>query len=266
MMDDSVAVSARPSPPNERLPRDAAMPELFASVAPPARRRGLLWLLNASLVVHVALGLALVIAPLYFSSMMPIETDPLRLMLYNPPPPPPPPLARGSKRPDPARSQPVTPQQQAVLMAPRETVLERPRPVEADRTGLDGDELGVPEGMEGGVEGGVVGGIPGGVLGGVLGGTGDSVVLDYDQPPRLLRQTKPLYSKEAFVKRITGVVHLSITIDATGHVTDARVVRSVPLLDAAAIQCVKQWLFTPAMKNGRAVATIADAPITFNLL
>jgi hypothetical protein len=41
--------------------------------------------------------------------------------------------------------------------------------------------------------------------------------------------------------------------------------QSVPLLDAAAIQTVQQWLFQPAVKHGRPVATIAQAPVTFRI-
>jgi periplasmic protein TonB len=239
--------------------------DLFEAIAPPPKRRGLVWLLNASLVAHVTLGLALIVGPLYFASNSPMEVDTLRVSI-NPPPPPPPPPARSSATAQARSSRAVVPVPQAVLTAPRTIPTPDPRPAQPQLGPDEGTDSGVPEGMEGGMEGGVVGGVPGGVLGGVIGGTGDGPVLDYDQPPRLLRQTKPLYPKEAFVKKITGVVHLSITIDATGHVPEARVVRGLPLLDAAAIECVKQWVFTPAMKNGRPVATIAEAPITFTLL
>ena len=261
-MDDSVPVSDRPSHRRHSQSTQPG-PELFASIAPPPRRRGLVWLVNASLVVHVALGVALVLVPLYFSGGLPIEVDPLRLIIYNPPPPPPPPPARSSARPEAKTSRTVVPVQQAVLTAPREV----PHPSE-QRASLDdeGMDAGLPEGMEGGVEGGVVGGVPGGVLGGVIGGTGDGPVLDYDQAPRLLRGTKPHYPKEAFVKKIEGAVELEIVIDASGRVVDARVVRSIPLLDAAAIECAKEWLFAPATKNGRPVATLAKAPIRFSLL
>ena len=68
--------------------------------------------------------------------------------------------------------------------------------------------------MEVGVEGGVVGGVPGGVIGGVIGGTGDGPVLDYDQPPRPIKITKPQYPQEAFVKKIEGTVTVEILIDA----------------------------------------------------
>jgi protein TonB len=128
-----------------------------------------------------------------------------------------------------------------------------------------GSEFGVLEGMEGGVEGGMVGGVPGGVLGGVLGGTGTGPVLDYDQPPRPIKQTKPTYPQEAFIKKIEGTVVLEILIDSTGRVVRARVIQSVPQLDAAAVQTVYQWVFIPAMKHGRPVPTVALAPVNFRI-
>lgn len=128
-----------------------------------------------------------------------------------------------------------------------------------------GSEFGVPEGMEGGVEGGVVGEVPGGVLGGVIGGTGQGPVLDYDQPPRLLRQTKPRYPQDAFVKKVEGTVLVEFVIDATGRVASVRILRSMPLLDAAAMEAVRQWVFSPAVKHGRPVATVARAPVAFRI-
>ena len=129
----------------------------------------------------------------------------------------------------------------------------------------NGSDIGVPEGMAEGVEGGVVGGVPGGVLGGVIGGTGDGVVMDYDQGPKPIRITQPKYPPEAFVKKIEGTVEVEIVIDSTGHVSQARVLRSIPALDRAALDTVKQWVFSPAIKGGRPVATIANAPVTFRI-
>jgi len=87
----------------------------------------------------------------------------------------------------------------------------------------------------------------------------------YDEPPRLLYQTKPVYPRRAFDRKIVGVVHLSTTIDVDGRVSDVRVIRGVPDLNAAAVECVKQWRFAPARRNGVAVVTIAETPITFQL-
>jgi epoxide hydrolase 4 len=88
---------------------------------------------------------------------------------------------------------------------------------------------------------------------------------DYDQPPRAIRITKPQYPQEAFVKRIEGTVEIEILIDTGGNVARARVVQSIPALDQAALQTVYQWRFTPAVKNGHPVATIARAPVMFRL-
>jgi protein TonB len=128
-----------------------------------------------------------------------------------------------------------------------------------------GSDLGNELGMEGGVDGGVPGGVIGGVVGGVLGGTGTGPVLDYDAPPKAVRITRPQYPQEAFVKKIEGTVVVEILIDSYGRVVRARVMQSVPLLDAAAIQTVQQWLFQPAVKHGRPVPTIAQAPVTFRI-
>jgi protein TonB len=121
--------------------------------------------------------------------------------------------------------------------------------------------------MEEGVEGGVVGGVPGGVIGGVIGGTGTGPVPVYnvDRPPRLLRQVKPTYPPDAFTKKIEGTVVVEILIDDTGRVARARVLQSIPLLDAAALEAVRQWVFAPAIKGGRPVATIALAPVSFRI-
>jgi protein TonB len=128
-----------------------------------------------------------------------------------------------------------------------------------------GDETGVPEGMPGGVVGGTVGGTLGGVLGGVLGGTGDVPVTNVDQEAKLLRKVPPVYPQEAFIKKIEGIVILEIHIDSTGRVVRTRVLQSTPSLDQAAIACVMQWLFSPAMKGGRPVMSMAHAPVTFRI-
>jgi protein TonB len=125
--------------------------------------------------------------------------------------------------------------------------------------------MGHELGMEDGVDGGVVGGVRGGVPGGVPGGSGSGAVLDYDSPPQLVRQTKPSYPQEAFVKKVEGEVELEILIDPFGRVVGTRVLRSIPLLDAAAVACVREWTFRPAVRRGVPVATLARAPIGFTL-
>ncbi|HSB60772.1 MAG TPA: TonB family protein [Vicinamibacteria bacterium] len=234
---------------------------------------------EVSLAVHTVTLAALIFVPIFWPSPPPEQPDMIRALLYDPPPPPPPPLPMGSglvPRTEPAK--PVTPDPEVKVEAPKfQAPIEVPQPVEKPLTpeekapaeeqfGSDrGSEFGLADGMEGGVEGGQVGGVPGGVLGGVVGGTGTGPVMDYDQPPRLIKQSRPLYPQEAFIKKIEGTVVLEILIDATGRVIRARVIQSVPLLDAAAVKSVSDWVFTPATKHGRPVATLAHVPVSFRI-
>jgi TonB family protein len=51
----------------------------------------------------------------------------------------------------------------------------------------------------------------------------------------------PAYPAEARDKKITGVVILEASMGADGRVLDARVLRSIPGLDDAAVEAVRQW-------------------------
>ncbi len=235
---------------------------------------------QTSFAVHTIIVLLIVFVPIFTPPELPDQHDPIAVLLYDPPPPPPPPLPKGSAmqdepvEPEPPKPVVETPAEEPEFTAPiePETPVEvaELRPEDAvspdDQFGSEfGSDFGVPEGMEVGVEGGVVGGIPGGVLGGVLGGTGTGPVMDWDREPRIIKKTQPTYPQEAFVKKIEGVVLIEILIDSTGRVVRARVIQSVPLLDAAALQTVYQWLFEPAMKDGVPVPTIAHAPVHFRI-
>ena len=259
-----------------RAPRAYAdSDELFATAlvvsAPSKRNRS--YSLPASMAGHVVAIAMLVLIPMLWPENSPEHPDYIRALIYNPPPPPPPPLPKGSglvEKITPAK--PVTPEPDpekltAEIEKPVEEPLKpEPREDAAEQAGSEtGSDFGVAEGMEEGQEGGVVGGVPGGVLGGVVGGTGDGPVDDYDQAPRVIKITRPQYPQEAFVKKIEGTVELQILIDKNGHVVDAKVLKSIPLLDKAAIETVKQWVFQPAIKGGRPVATLAMAPVTFRI-
>jgi len=250
--------------------------ELFSQlvVSNPAPRKG--WFgMRESMVVH-GVGISLlVLVPILWPQESPDHPDYIRALIYNPPPPPPPPLPLGSariekvQRAEPTTPDPTTrkPEFTQPVEQPKEQELqpEAKLPQDEQFGSESGSEFGVPEGMEEGVEGGVVGGVPGGVLGGVIGGTGDGPVMDYDQPPKPIKITRPLYPQEAFIKKIEGEVVVEILIDSTGRVVRARVLHSIPALDAAAIACVKEWQFTPAIKHGRPVSTIANAPVRFRI-
>jgi len=259
-----VPPSARPDPPG------GLFDHLPVSAPEPLKRS---FAFKSSVVGHTLIIAGLVLIPIFWMAPPPEHPDYVRALLYNPPPPPPAPLPKGSaliQKPEPAR--PTTPEThprkpELEVQIPQEKPLEPEAKVpESEQAGSPtGSDAGLADGMEGGVDGGQVGGVPGGVLGGVVGGTGDGPVMDYDQPPRPIKITRPQYPQEAFVKKIEGMVKVQILIDANGRVVNARVIQSIPLLDAAALQTVYQWVFSPAMKNGRPVATLAEAPVTFRI-
>ncbi len=58
---------------------------------------------------------------------------------------------------------------------------------------------------------------------------------------------------------------LEAVLDPSGHVTQLRVVKSVPLLDQAAIDAVRQWRYTPSAYGGHPVSVLMTITIRFTL-
>jgi TonB family protein len=94
--------------------------------------------------------------------------------------------------------------------------------------------------------------------------TGEDAVA-YDEAPRLLRQTRPIFPYEVRQRGIQGIVMVEFIIDERGRVAYAEVRESIPGLDEAAVACVKEWSFAPAKKAGKPVASGARAPMTFRI-
>lgn len=83
--------------------------------------------------------------------------------------------------------------------------------------------------------------------------------------PTKVRDVRPLYPFEAQSARISGVVILEATIDTDGRVYNARVLRSIPMLDQAAVDAVRQWEFTPTLLEGVPVPVIMTVTVNFQL-
>jgi TonB family protein len=85
------------------------------------------------------------------------------------------------------------------------------------------------------------------------------------QVPTKTKDVRPVYPPIAQAARVQGAVIVEAVIGVDGSVTDARVLRSIPLLDEAALDAVKQWEFTPTLLNGRPVAVIMTVTVNFSL-
>jgi len=84
--------------------------------------------------------------------------------------------------------------------------------------------------------------------------------------PIMVTGYTPEYTPIARRARIQGVVILEAAIDKLGNVTDARVLKPLPMgLDQAAIDAVMQWKFTPATLRGQPVAVYYNLTVSFRL-
>jgi TonB family protein len=163
-----------------------------------------------------------------------------------------------------------------------------------------GAEGGIAGGVVGGVAGGVQGGVAGGVVGGVPGGTGRGAgtgvgagvaALDAEREvararqaagagavgeapvrvgsgiasPKKTKDVRPVYPEVAVAAKVQGVVIAEILIRPDGTVQDAKILRSIPLLDQAALDAVMQWEFAPTLINGEAVPIIMTVTVNFTL-
>jgi protein TonB len=75
----------------------------------------------------------------------------------------------------------------------------------------------------------------------------------------------PVYPVIARSAHVQGVVILEAVLDASGRADQVRVLRSIPLLDQAAIDAVRQWRYTPTLLNGRPVPVIITVTVNFTL-
>jgi TonB family protein len=133
-------------------------------------------------------------------------------------------------------------------------------------------EGGVEAGVEGGVMGGVQGGVEGGVKGGVVSAQesktseGDAVRAVGDvKPPKLIKQIPPVYPEAARKAGIEGIVILEATTDTHGRVASVKVLRSIPALDQAAMEAVKQWVYEPMIIGGKPMPVVFTVTVRFSL-
>jgi periplasmic protein TonB len=81
--------------------------------------------------------------------------------------------------------------------------------------------------------------------------------------PRRIVDAAPVMPEVARQAGIRGVVILEIVIGTDGRVTDVKVLRSVQLLDQAAIDTAYQWRYEPTLLNGAPVPVIMTATVNF---
>ena len=83
--------------------------------------------------------------------------------------------------------------------------------------------------------------------------------------PTKVRDAKPVYPDAARAAGVQGVVIVEAVIDESGAVANARILRSIPVLDQSALAAVSQWRYGPSDLNGRPLSVIMTVTVLFTL-
>jgi len=216
------------------------------------------WTFVLSIVVHLAFIAGVVVAPLFATDELPVPpriTELVRVVAGMPQPP------AAPRPPRPAQpssdAAPLQPPDAVIPEVPREPVI------------TDVAEPAVPGGVDA-TDAFFANGQPSGAellppppppapppapvrVGGII------------RAPQKVHDVAPRYPVVAQQSRVQGFVILEAVISEDGAVQSLRVLRSQSLLDAAAVEAVRQWRFTPTLLNGQPVPVVMTVTVNFRL-
>jgi periplasmic protein TonB len=240
---------------------------------------GRFWSTCAGVTGQIVVVGTMLLVPLVFPATLPQLQSYVTLVAPGPPPPPPPPPAPGTTvRPRGA----VRTFDKAALRMPV-AIPDRVAKIVEDPPEFTG--VGVQWGVPGGIPGGPGDGIIGGVLSQTPTAPPPPVVVKTttpaatSAPPPIkryvqgglvklaspIRRVEPVYPQLARTARIEGVVELEGIIGIDGRIHDLKVKGGHPFLVQAAVEAVRQWLYSPGTLNGELVEVIAPITVTFRL-
>jgi protein TonB len=213
-----------------------------------------------SIALHLVALLLFLIIPLTANMILPDPASHLPDYMRVAPMPPPPPAVRprSSAAPEPRRAD-------ASNSAP--TTAPTSIKPDADAPGDVPDTGGIPS----------FGGVPGGL--GLLPGASTTIVQPPEPPrpnppvrvadlpvsPRKIVDARPVYPEIARSARVEGTIIMEAVLDTNGRVTQVRVLKSVPMLDQAALDAVRQWRYTPSLYGGHPVSVLMTITVRFTL-
>ncbi len=85
------------------------------------------------------------------------------------------------------------------------------------------------------------------------------------QGAKLVNRVQPVYPDLARQTRIQGVVRLHAIIGKDGSIAQLEVISGHPLLQQAALDAVKQWVYQPTLLEGRSVEVDTTIDVIFTL-
>ncbi len=85
------------------------------------------------------------------------------------------------------------------------------------------------------------------------------------QQANLVKKVTPIYPPLAKQALVEGIVRFTVTIGRDGSTLNEQLISGHPLLVAAAVEALKQWIYKPTMLNGCPVEVITQVDIDFAL-
>jgi len=235
--------------------------ELFRDVTDtrPRANRAAGGTLAVSIVAHALILAAVIVVPLLATDALPELAGTVGVFRPDALPPPDPPAPPITRTPSAAKA---TQQNLAPVEAHDGIVDEQPRvpSVECTNCVVDPTAVNAFFGREGGTDVGAP--QPPSPPAPVV---QKPVRLSAYEMPRKLHDVAPRYPELAQRANVEGIVIIEAVIAVDGTVRDARVLRSQPLLDHAALDAVKQWRYAPTRLGGVAVPVIVTVTVRFRL-
>jgi periplasmic protein TonB len=233
------------------MPRD-----LFGDVSDPSVRVGSRkwYTVPLSLAVHTVVLLLAIVVPLVATGALP---DPRTALTYVPvvPPMPAPPPVRRAPPPD----RPIADPHAAPIVTPSSITKEPDIPPGFETVGTP-DGIGLIDGLDT-----VIAPPPPPPPPPPPAPQKPVPVGGNIRPPERTEYVAPVYPPIAQAARVQGIVIVEATIGIDGRVMNARLLRSIPLLDEAAIAAVRQWTYKPTLLNGIPVPVIMTVTVNFQL-
>jgi len=85
-------------------------------------------------------------------------------------------------------------------------------------------------------------------------------------PPRIIESTPAPYTESALARGVEGSVVLMVLVRRDGSVGAATVSEGLEAsLDQNALRTVKEWMFAPAMRNGKTVEVVLEVEVRYRL-
>lgn len=87
-----------------------------------------------------------------------------------------------------------------------------------------------------------------------------------DKEPELIKQVQPHYPSEALQEKLEGTVYTKMWIDESGRVVEVIVTKSDnEAFNEASMDAGMQWVFKPALANGKPIAVWVTVPFRFKI-